>query len=143
MSLEVFGAYCEQHPEADRELDDRQVELLRSGPLLLEGRLSGFLAHREKIAALKVWFTCDPWVRADRIVKREGGDRESRMEEMRRREASEKKRYLQYYGHDVGDLSVYDLVLDTTNLTLEQEVAHVVDAYESSQRRPWWKVWAR
>lgn len=139
MTLEAFGAYCEQHPEVDRALDDRQVQILRGPPVLLEGRLSGFLAARERIPAHKVWLTCDPWVRSDRIVNREGGDREARMEEMRRREESEQKRYRSYYGFDLGDLSVYDAVIDTTRMTPEEAVREVLKGYErGSRRRGWW-----
>lgn len=144
MSLEKFGAYCEVHPEMDRELDQRQVDFLRKGPLLLEGRLSGYLADREEIPSFKVWFTCDPYVRSDRIVEREGGDRESRLEEMRRREASEKKRYLEFYGFDLGDLGVYDLVLDTTSLGPAQVVDAVVLGYDRwSRPAPRWMFWKR
>lgn len=144
MNLERFGAYAEQHPEIDRSLDDRQVRLLREGPLLLEGRLAGYFAHRERIPAFKAWFTCDPYVRADRVVKREGGDREARMEEMRRREASERKRYLEFYGYDMSDLSVYDLVLDTSELSPKAVVGAVIRGYEVAARsRPWWRFWRR
>lgn len=143
MSLEQFGRYCEEHPEMDRSLDDRQLALLRGPPLLLEGRLSGFLAHRERLPAFKVWFTCDPWVRAERIVKREGGDVEDRMAEMRRREESEKKRYVAFYGYDPADLSVYDLVVDSTELTPQGVVDAVLDGYRAPapRSRPWWRFW--
>lgn len=142
MTLEQFGRFCEEHPAMDRSLDDRQLELLRGPPLLLEGRLSGFLAHRERLVAHKVWFTCDPWVRAERIVKREGGEVEDRMAEMRRREESEKKRYVAFYGYDPADLSVYDQVVDTTRLTPQQVVEAVLSAYSAPPRtRPWWQFW--
>jgi cytidylate kinase len=143
MTLEQFGRYCEEHPEIDRKLDEHQVRLLRQpDPILLEGRLSGFLAHRENIPAFKVWFTCDPWVRAERIVQREGGDVEDRMAEMRRREESERKRYIAFYGYDPSDLSVYDHVLDSTSLTPKEVVDQVVKNYEAGPAaRAWWNLW--
>jgi CMP/dCMP kinase len=144
MTLEQFGAYAEAHPEIDQALDARQAEILRGPPVILEGRLSGFLAFRDKVPAFKVWFTCDPYVRARRLVEREGGDADAKMAEMRRREDSERRRYLQFYGYDVHDLSVYDLVLDTTELTRDSVVDAVLGAYGRAPRtRPWWKVWAR
>lgn len=144
MTLEQFGRYCETHPEGDRSLDEHQIRLLRGTPILLEGRMSGFLAHREGLPAYKVWFTCDPWIRADRIVRREGGEIEDRMEESRRREESERTRYVAYYGYDPSDLSVYDLVLDTSHLTPEQVVQEVLHGYlgRDGPKRPWWKFWA-
>jgi CMP/dCMP kinase len=144
MTLEQFGRYCEEHAEVDRSIDDRQVELLKGPPILLEGRMSGFLAHREHLPAYKVWFTCDPWVRADRIVRREGGEIEDRMEQSRRREESERTRYIAYYGYDPTDLSVYDLVLDSTHKTPEEVVEEVLRGYRSAgaTKRPWYRFWS-
>lgn len=143
MSLEQFGRYCEEHPEMDRRLDDRQLQLLLGPPILLEGRMSAVLAARNNVPAFKVWFTCDPWERAERIVKREGGDAEDRMAEMRRREESEKKRYLAYYNYDTADLSVYDLVLETTSLSPEQVVQAVLDRYQEHRHptKRWFQFW--
>ena len=143
MTLEQFGRYCETHPEVDRQLDAKQLEYLRGPPLLLEGRMSGVLAHRDELPAYKVWFTCDPWVRAERIVNREGGDVDDRMAEMRRREESEKKRYWEYYQYDTGDLSVYDLVLDTTKLDPDGVVEAVVQGYAAPAQPPkrWFEFW--
>lgn len=143
MTLEQFGRYCEEHPEVDRRLDDVQIELLRGPPILLEGRMSGVLAARAKLPAYKVWFTCDPWVRAERIVKREGGEVEDRMAEMRRREESEKKRYLSYYQYDTSDLSPYDLVLDTTKLPPDEVVHEVLRQYRTptAPAKKWYEFW--
>lgn len=144
MTLEQFGAYCEAHPEVDRSLDAYQAELLKGHPTLLEGRLSGYLAYRDHAPAFKVWFTCDPYVRGRRIVEREGGDLEARMAEMRRREESERTRYLRFYGFDINDLGVYDLVLDTTRLSREAVVDEVATAYRASLKpRKWWKFGAK
>jgi CMP/dCMP kinase len=144
MSLEQFGRYCEEHPEVDKRLDDEQLELLRGPPILLEGRMSGVLAARAGLPAFKVWFACDPWVRAERIVKREGGEVEDRMAEMRRREESEKKRYLAYYNYDTGDLSAYDLVVDTTQLTPEAVVERVLSSYHAhAAPKKWFQFWKR
>ena len=139
LTLAEFGSLAERDASIDRDLDDRQAKLLAAAPVLLEGRLSGYLAYRDRVPAFKVWFTCDPYERARRVVEREGGDLETRMEEMRRREQSERKRYLEYYAFDVSDLSVYDLVIDTTKLPRESITARVREAYEKASRaRRWW-----
>lgn len=141
MSLEQFGAYAEQHPKIDRDLDDQQVQILRGPPVILEGRLSGYLAMRERLPAFKCWFTCDPYVRARRYVEREGGEVEPSMAKMRRREDSERRRYLEFYGFDINDLSLYDLVLDTTNLSRREVVDAVIDAYKKANtKKVWWKL---
>ncbi|PKK86399.1 MAG: cytidylate kinase [Thermoplasmata archaeon HGW-Thermoplasmata-1] len=126
MCLAEFGAYCERNPDIDKELDARQLEILKHGGVVLEGRLSGWIASRNGIAAFKVWMDADLDVRAKRIVNREGGDVNSRMAEMLAREASERKRYSEYYGIDLADISMYDLVVDTGDKTPDEIVDLVI-----------------
>jgi CMP/dCMP kinase len=130
MSLADFGALCQKDPSIDEALDDRQIGLLRRGGLILEGRLSGWLAHRHRIPAFKVWVTCDSRERYRRLVQRDGGDIESQREATEAREASEADRYRRYYGADLNDLSRYDLVLDSTGTPPEELAAQVVAGLE-------------
>lgn len=136
MTLAEFSAYAEQHPEVDRQLDAWQAEILAAGrPVILEGRMSGYLAYRDRRPAYKVWFTCDPYERGKRLVEREGGDLEDMMERMQRREASEHKRYLEFYGYDSHELGVYDLVLDTSELSRERVVEAILNGYSAAARK--------
>jgi len=52
------------------------------------------------------------------------------MKETMDRQASEAKRYLMYYGIDVNDLSVYDLVLPTDDINPEQVMERILKAME-------------
>ena len=54
MSLEKFGKYCEKNKEIDQELDNNQLNILKKGNVILEGRLAGWLAYKNKIPALKL-----------------------------------------------------------------------------------------
>ncbi len=117
LSLAEFGALCQEDPAVDRSLDDRQLELLRDGGLLLEGRMAGWLAEHNDVAAFTVWVVCDEDVRMSRIAERDGGDLEEQRAATLEREASEQARFLEYHGADLSDLSIYDLVLDSTDHT--------------------------
>ena len=89
MSLEEFGKYCENNSEIDKELDRKQLEILRKGNVILEGRLAGWLAYKNKIPAFKIEVNADLETRAQRIVKRENGTVEQRKKEILDREGSE------------------------------------------------------
>jgi predicted cytidylate kinase len=128
MGLAEFGALCQKDPSIDAALDDRQIFLLKRGGLILEGRLSGWLAQRHRLPALKVWVRCDEAERIRRLVDRDGGTVESQADATWAREQSEQDRYRRYYGVDLGDLSFYDLVLDSTHLLPEALAAKVQDA---------------
>jgi cytidylate kinase len=120
MSLEEFGVYCEKHREIDEELDRFQLEVLRKGNVILEGRISGWLAHQNNIPAVKVLLEANIDVRSGRIVKREQGDREKRKKEILKREKSEATRYKKYYNIDIYDTSIYDVIIDVSKKTPEE-----------------------
>src|SRR5207245_5795946 len=80
---------------------------------VLEGRLAAFMADAARRPALKVFLDAPEPVRAARIVAREGGAAEARLQETQAREASDARRYREIYGFDYHDRSRYDLVLST------------------------------
>lgn len=125
MSLEEFGKYCEKNPEVDKELDKKQVEILKKGSVILEGRLAGWLSYKNKIPAFKIAITTDIKTRAERIVKREKGDAKQREKEILERERSENTRYKKYYDIDLKDFSIYDLVIDSSDKNPE-EIADII-----------------
>lgn len=125
MPLEKFGKYCEQHREIDNELDEHQIKLLKKGNIILEGRLAGWLAHRNNISAFKVLLDTDINTRAKRIVNREKGSIEQRKKEIIERERSESFRYKKYYDIDLKDTSIYDIVVDTGDIKSD-EITNII-----------------
>jgi predicted cytidylate kinase len=105
---------------------EEQVDILKKGDVILEGRLSGWLAHQNNIDAVKIMIDADEHIRAERIVNRESGIVKDRLEEMKKRERSERKRYLDYYGVDLKETSIYDLVIDSSEKTPEEIVSLIV-----------------
>jgi predicted cytidylate kinase len=126
MSLEEFGSYCERHKEVDEQLDRYQLEILQKGNAIVEGRISGWLAHRNHITSTKVLLEADLETRASRIVKRENGDIEKRKKEILKRENSEATRYKKYYNIDLDDTSIYDLVVDSSDKTPDEIVDIII-----------------
>jgi CMP/dCMP kinase len=117
MSLDEFGTLAKCSDEIDRKLDDAQKKIAKEN----EGRLSGFLVD----ADLKVWLKAPLEIRAERIAKRENKPVLSAMKETSEREECERVRYLNYYNIDINDLSVYDIVIDSTKLSPE-EICEIV-----------------
>ncbi len=117
MSLDEFGTLAKCNDEIDRKLDEAQKKIaLEKDNIILEGRLSGFLVD----ADLKVWLKAPIDIRAQRIAKRENKSISSAMKETSEREECERVRYLNYYNIDIRDLSVYDIVIDSTKLSPEE-----------------------
>lgn len=118
---------AEKDNSIDYALDEKMLEYAQSSNnLLLEGRLCGWLCYKNKIPAFKVWFSCFPNVRAKRIASRERADFNKILKETLAREESEAKRFKMYYSIDINDLSIYDLVIDTSNMTPDEIVRFIV-----------------
>jgi predicted cytidylate kinase len=126
MSLEDFGKYCKKHREIDQQLDDYQLEMLKKGNVIVEGRIAGWIAHRNNIPAFKVLIDADIETRAKRVVNREKGDAKKRKKEIITRERSEAARYKKYYNIDLKDTSIYDVVIDSGSKTPEEIVDIII-----------------
>ncbi|ABR55393.1 cytidylate kinase, putative [Methanococcus vannielii SB] len=115
MTLQEFSNYAEKNSGVDNEIDRRQVEAAKSGNLILEGRLAGWILKKnDMVPDLSIWLKADPMVRCKRISEREHENVDLALEKMLLREASEKKRYKEIYNIEIDDLSIYDLVIESS-----------------------------
>lgn len=127
VSLEEFGDLAEGDPSHDRELDARMLSLAEPGTIL-EGRLTGHLLHREEIPSFKVWIEAPLEVRIGRIAGREGVGEGELRDKVIKREKSEYKRYREYYDIDLGDSSIYDMVISSERNSPEEIVEKIMEA---------------
>jgi predicted cytidylate kinase len=81
---------------------------------------------RNSLPALKVYLDARIEVRALRVGVREHETEVEAMENIAARERSEATRYMQYYGIDLYDRSVYDIVIDTSDIAPEEVVEVII-----------------
>ena len=128
MNLVGFGKYAEKHWEIDKKIDGEIVRRAKElENVIVDSRLSGWLMHLNNIPSLKVYINASQETRVRRLLQREDGSIEKIREEMLKREMSEKKRYLEIYGIDFSSLKIYDLVINSDNLTPEDVVSWIMD----------------
>ena len=136
LTLGELGAIAEEDPSIDRMIDERILEMARGNPdIILESRLSAHMLSRHGIPAFKVYLDASPEVRFARIGLREGETLEQAIESTVERAKSEARRYLMYYGIDIEDRSVYDLVVDTGSKTPDEVVQAIVDGMGAADAR--------
>jgi len=111
--LEAFGRYAEAHPEVDAELDRAMEAFARPG-VLLEGRIQGALCRRRGVPVVVIAITASPAERARRLAGRDHLSVPAAAQAIAVREASERARYLKFYGIDV-DREPADLLVDSTS----------------------------
>lgn len=116
VSLEKMNKIASEDDEFDRWLDAQTTIESKKRGLVVDANLSAFMADNPD---LKVFVTCPFEVRVQRIASRECRDYAEVEHETFQREKSEKKRYLEYYNVDIEDLSVYDVILNTSLFDIE------------------------
>jgi predicted cytidylate kinase len=123
MSLEDLVESLERAPETEHEVDRRLIKIGKEeDDVLIESRPIGWIFPRD-LPAIRIWLTCDLQERLRRVQGREHHPRSP--ENLLRREASDNRRYLALYGIKPEDFSPFDLVLDTTNLSVDEVVDHI------------------
>ncbi len=133
---------AEKDPSIDQEADARQKKFgQEKDNFVIDGRLSFlFIPH-----SVKIFLGANPLVRAKRILKdiNEGNRSEEQAscledveKEILEREESERLRYEKYYHINPYDTAHYDLVVDTSDLTIGQvvgKIIHYIEQLKSSQ----------
>jgi cytidylate kinase len=120
MELQEFSKYAEENPEIDHEIDRKQVELAKEGNIILEGRLATWMLKKNLVEpTISIWLRAPSMVRCERISERENEDTHTALNKMIDRENSEKKRYKELYNIDIDDLSIYDIIIDSSTWNIE------------------------
>jgi len=114
MSLLEFSRYAESNPEVDLEIDRRQKELA-TGNCVVDGRLSAHFLDSD----LKIWLDAPLNVRVERLSERDKKSEEDAKRSIIEREDSERRRYMEIYGINLGDISTYDLIINTAKFDIK------------------------
>ena len=135
MTLAEFNKLGEKESFTDREVDDFQKELgRRKDNIVIDGRTCfHFIPH-----SFKIYLDADPEVRAKRVFmdnRHVEGFRsiEDTKKALAERELSDKKRYKKYYNINVYDKRHFDMIIDTTNLSVEEVVKKILKSLKKRQ----------
>jgi len=123
LSLEEFSALAEEDPNIDRYIDEVAREEALKGGVVVDGHIAAWVL--EDIALLKIMVIAPLLVRAERVAKRDGKSIQDAIVDIRTREESEARRFRQFYGIEVTDMTVFDLIINTATFD-ESEVLSVV-----------------
>ncbi len=118
-----FCKMAEEDDSLDKELDKRQVEMaLKEENCVLGSRLAIWMLEE---ADLKVYLYASVAERARRILKREGGDFETKLKQTQLRDKNDTNRYKKIYSIDTDNYDFAPLKIDTEGKTAE-EIAEII-----------------
>ena len=118
LSLLELNELAAKDPSIDIEIDMMTRELGEKGGVVIEGHLVAWILR--DVADVKVYVTAPLEVRVSRIAARDSVSIEEAARETLRREMLHRRRFLEYYGVDISDLTVFDLVVDTSKMGVEE-----------------------
>ncbi len=134
-TLAQLSEICKKSSEFDREIDSVTLSLLDSGGVVLDSLLAGWFAR--DVESFKICLKAPFEVRCGRIALRENRPVEEIVSETIMREDSERKRFMDYYGFNIDDLSIYDIVLDTGSLS-QNSVTRILKSAVSAYLNEKW-----
>jgi cytidylate kinase len=129
MTIDELNEIGKKEIWTDKEVDEFQKKLgKKENNFIIEGWLSfNFIPH-----SFKIFLDVDSEAAAKRIFKNQRPDEEPQgsiqavLKMIKKRMAESQKRYKKYYGVDCFCEECYDLVINTTNLTISQVVSKII-----------------
>lgn len=133
MDVTEFNVYMETHPEIDNELDARLKEYeVKNGNFLFDSRMAFHFVP----SSFSVYMKTAPEIAAKRVFDENRSNEkyasiDDAIKKLIERRKSESLRYSKFYGVDITDMSNYDYVLDTGNLTPQQVFEKISAEFEN------------
>lgn len=133
LTLEEFTDYVEKNPHIDKSLDDRIIEIALKDNIIVDSQLSAYIL--ESIADFKILLTCPLKIRVTRMAERDNSNYQDKLKETLIREESELARYNKLYDINLNDQvkteNLYDLIIDTAELSVEEILDLILSALKS------------
>jgi len=129
ISVEELHKLAEKDYEIDKYVDSRSIEEAKKGNVVIEGHLTAWIL--KDIADVKIFLKASLEERAKRVSQRDKIPIDKALEEISFREKSNKERFKKIYNIDVNDLSIFDLVIDTTRISPDT-VVKIISMYINS-----------
>lgn len=133
MSVTEFGEYVKEHPEIDMQIEKSATEYAKNNDNIIIDAKMGWYAVPE---SFKVYLKVDIDVAAKRAFADPNRKRsenlptvEAQKEDMIRRTKNDLERYFELYKVRRDDMSNYDYILDTSNLTPEDVLNKIKEEY--------------
>ena len=135
MTLEQLNALGEKEDWTDKEADKMMEDIGKKQDNFI---FSGRLAYHFIPDSVKIFLECDLKEGAKRIMKDMASSRDvekykdinDAVEKLKKRNESDKFRYMKYYNLDPTKRTNFDLIIDTTKLTIEQVMQKITDFIE-------------
>ncbi len=105
--------------EVDLAIDRKTLERGLNQSCVIDSRISSWVLG--SYSDLRIRLTAEPEERARRLAEREDLDLEEAEKIISKRDEGDIERYRKYYDLDLNDTSIYDLLIDNTDLGIDEQ----------------------
>ena len=119
--------------EIDFRADEETLKLAKKGRIVLNGRLTGWVAGDN--ADVRIFVTCDINEKAKRVSKRDVESIFGAKKDLEKRDAEDNRVYKELYGIDMNNLSIYNEVFDTTKISMEESSRIVIELVKAHLKK--------
>jgi cytidylate kinase len=105
-------------PEIDHEMDKKSLKLAMKGNVVLDGRLTGWVAGNW--ADVRIYYICSAKIKAERVAERDNIPIKKAEEEIIKRDKEDHKKYYELYGINSYGESIYDIIINNEKLTKKE-----------------------
>lgn len=130
----TLNKIAEKELSIDIKVDSKVLDLIGRDNIVIESHIAGWGVKGSNNNVIAVYVTASLEKRAQRIAARDGITYEEAILHVLSREESHWRRFFNFYGINITDLSIFDLVVNTDNLTPD-EVFSIVDNFLKSFSR--------
>lgn len=120
LTLEQLTEEAKNDLEIDRLIDKTTKQEAEEGNVVLDGQLSAWMSKEN--ADVKIYFTAPDEVRFERIAKRDDISFDAAKKQTLMREEVQKERFMRLYGIDPIDLTIYDVIFDTSMQSIDENI---------------------
>jgi len=124
VSLEELSKQAADSPDIDRVIDERSASEAAKGDAVIEGQLAAWMA--KDLAQVRIYLKAPDEERIARIANRDHLHYEAARRQTLERERIQRERYRRYYGVNIDDLSLYNIIIDTGNRSVESTSAELI-----------------
>lgn len=130
VGVEELSMVASRDPSIDIEVDRRTFEVAREDNIVIDAHLGAWIVS--DLVDVRVYVTAPFTLRVLRIAARDNVPVDRALRETLIREVTQKKRFKEFYGIDIDDLSIFDVVVNTKNIDAKKAFEILKRVIESS-----------
>ncbi len=136
VDIVTLNRIAETDRRVDAKIDSMLVELLKKDKVVVESHIAAWILKGSRKDVVAIYVTASLERRAKRIAERDKISYDQALKQILSREESHRRRFFEFYGINITDLSVFDLVVNTDYLSPD-EAFSIVDGYLKTFGKLW------